>query len=64
MNEFLKNFPFVDVIITNCITTYIERDVEIDRALPMLEQTRIERIDLYLDKYGNDKVIVYAEDVP
>lgn len=60
MNEFLKNFPCVDVVIANGPTTYIECDVEIERALPMLEDARVERIDIYLEE-NNGKVVVFAE---
>lgn len=62
MNEFLKEFPFVDVIITNGLSTYIECDVEIDRALPMLEDLRVERVDIYLSDEGIDKCVVFAEE--
>ena len=60
MNEFLKNFPCVDVVIANGSNTYIECDVEIERAVPMLEDARVERIDVYLEE-NNGKVVVFAE---
>ena len=41
MNEFIKNFPRVDVVIANGPTTYIECDVEIERALTMLDDARL-----------------------
>ena len=57
MNEFLKNFSRADVIISTGLSTYIECDIEIERALPMLEGLRVERIDIYL--HGeDDKVLV------
>jgi len=62
MNEFLKNFSCVDVIIAKGLSTYIECNVEIERALPMLDGLRVERIDIYLDD-GNENVVVYAEDL-
>lgn len=61
MNEFLKNFSYVDVILANGSCTYIECNVEIERALPMLDGLRVERIDIYLDD-DSEKVVVYAED--